>query len=103
MSTATKSNHKSTASTTEKESANSKNVVRKTSSVTQGHQNGLMYAASPAVALGKPIQTKLTVGEPDDTYEKEADSVAEEVVTGQSGIEISRLPSITQRQNDVAF
>src|SRR5688572_21908667 len=34
----------------------------------------------PAFAAGKPVQAKLTIGKPNDHYEREADSMADKVV-----------------------
>jgi hypothetical protein len=55
---------------------------------------------APGVSLfGSGIQTKLTVGQPDDPYEKEADAVADGVATSSPVPNISRL---TANGNDSA-
>ena len=99
MSTATKTSHKTKGETAVSDQM-AKNGSRQTTSPMQGWQTGLM-AAAPVVSLGQPIQTKLAVGPPNDAYEQEADTVAEQVVTGQSGGAISRLPAASpQRQEE---
>lgn len=54
---------------------------------------GAFYAAAPALALGMPVQVKLAVGQANDPYEQEADSVAERVVQGAPAPEISAIPA----------
>lgn len=50
-------------------------------------------AAGPALSLGGLVETKLTVGRANDPYEREADAVAELVVTDQPIGAISAIPS----------
>src|SRR5262245_12323441 len=75
-------------------------VKRKESTPDQSSM-GAQYSAGPVRRLG--IQTKLTVGRVGDTYEREADKVAERVTTGQPAGEVSRIPAgglAAQRQAD---
>jgi len=53
---------------------------------------GGSYAMGPAVGLRSSVQAKLTVGRPGDRFEREADSVAERVTTGQPAGDVSRIP-----------
>lgn len=94
MSTATK-----TSSKTAGAEPTPKNGHPPTTSPAQGQKMGLL-AAAPIAGLALPIQTKLAVGPPNDAYEQEADAVAEQVVTGQAGGAVSRLPAngAAQRQ-----
>ena len=55
---------------------------------TQAVLQRVSAVARPASA----IQTKLTVGRPDDVYEREADAAAERITSGQPVGRISRLP-----------
>lgn len=69
----------------------------------QAQRLGASYAMGPAVGLRSPVQAKLTVGQAGDRYEREADSVAERVATGQPAGDVSRIPSgglQTQRAGD---
>ena len=64
---------------------------------------GAFYSSGPVFGLGAPVQTKLTIGHPNDSYEREADAVADRVAAGQQAPPISRIPSgglsnIAQRQ-----
>ncbi len=45
------------------------------------------------VTLGAAVQTKVTVGKAGDQYEREADSVADKVSSGQSAGTVSRIPA----------
>lgn len=56
-----------------------------------GGRLGAFYAAGPAFGLAAPVQTNLVVGEPDDSYEREADSVADRVVSGSQAPPISPI------------
>ena len=53
---------------------------------------GGSYAMGPAVGLRSSVQAKLTVGRPGDRFEREADSVADRVTTGQPAGDVSRIP-----------
>lgn len=46
----------------------------------------------PTISLAACAQTKVTVGEPGDRYEREADSVADKVRSGRDAGTISRIP-----------
>jgi uncharacterized protein DUF4157 len=66
---------------------------------------GPFYSAGPAIGLGVPVQEKLAVGHVGDPYEREADAVAERVVTGESvpaisPVAASQLGQSTQRATD---
>jgi hypothetical protein len=70
---------------------------------------GAFYSAGPVFGLGGPVQApaqaKITIGQPNDPFEREADTVAERVTTGQqvppiSPISSGGLSSIAQRQMD---
>jgi hypothetical protein len=77
-------------------------VKRKEASPDQSSM-GAQYSAGPVRRLG--IQTKLTVGRVGDSYEREADKVAERVTTGQPAGEVSRIPAgglAAQRRTDDA-
>ena len=68
-----------------------------------GAINSVQAQMMPAYALGSPIQTKLTIGHPDDPYEREADSVAQRITNNQPVTSISAVPPnglqrIVQRQ-----
>jgi hypothetical protein len=65
-------------------------VQRQAGSKEQASLGG-QYAAGPVHRLG--IQTKLTVGRAGDSYEREADKVAERVASGQPVGDVSRIPA----------
>ncbi len=43
--------------------------------------------------MGPPVQAKLTIGQPGDMYEREADAAAERIVAGRAVDTVSRLPA----------
>lgn len=45
------------------------------------------------LSLGSAVQTKVTVGQAGDRYEREADGVADKVTSGRAAGDISRIPS----------
>jgi hypothetical protein len=49
----------------------------------QGPTLAAGQAAAPALSLAPPVQTKLQVNQPGDSYEREADSVAQRVTDGE--------------------
>ena len=52
------------------------------------------YSCGPAVSLASPVvQAKVTIGQANDPYEREADTVADQVVQGASVTEISSIPA----------
>lgn len=54
---------------------------------------GSFYAAQPRLGLGSMVQPKVVIGQANDPYEREADSVAQAVTAGQPASAISRLPA----------
>jgi hypothetical protein len=48
---------------------------------------------TPKTAQGPAVQMQVTIGSPDDRYEREADTVSARVTAGQPAPRISRLPS----------
>jgi len=58
-------------------------------SYTSNQQLGAFYSAGPAIGLASPVQAKFTIGQANDPYEREADSVADSIVNG------GEVPSIT--------
>jgi len=48
---------------------------------------------TPPAPSSIPVQPKLTVGQPDDAYEREADAAASRIESGQTVDRISRLPA----------
>lgn len=62
------------------------------------HSKGSSAIGASAVnkkifSLDSAVQTKVTVGQAGDRYEREADSVADKVTSGRTAGEISRIPS----------
>ena len=53
-----------------------------------GRGRGLPYRAGPAAGLALPVQAAPEIGERDDTFEREADAVADGVVADLSLIHI---------------
>src|ERR1700742_332078 len=78
--------------------------VKKTHSSTTPKKTGLFFKKSEADAFFKPpaIQPKLTVGEPDDMYEQEADSMAKKVVQQKPIFESKQdgVENTIQRKSD---
>ena len=56
----------------------------------------------PTSALGQPLQAKLTIGQPNDKYEQEADRVAHDVVQQIHSSQIAEISpqTLAQRQED---
>ncbi|MEO0826014.1 MAG: hypothetical protein AAFY67_10170, partial [Cyanobacteria bacterium J06642_9] len=52
----------------------------------------LTVGDSSVPALGQPLQAKLTIGEPDDKYEQEADRVAQNVVQRINSLQSEPAP-----------
>ncbi|MBN3923366.1 hypothetical protein [Nostoc sp. NMS4] len=61
---------------------------------------GLM--AAPKTKLSKVIQAKLTIGEPGDKYEQEADTVARQVVQRLHATMPNQIPDISQPKSEFA-
>ena len=51
-----------------------------------------VLSAGPVLSLGAPVQAKLTVGQANDPFEREADTVADRVTAGQPAPPISPIP-----------
>lgn len=103
--TAFKSQSKTRRSPAARQSGRSNGSVKSNlSPVTTTGSPGSFYASGPLFGLGGPAQAKLTIGQVNDPYEREADSVAEAVTGEQPAAAISRLPAgglsrIPQRQS----
>ena len=66
---------------------------------------GAFYSAGPVLSLGVPVQAKMKVGRPGDPHEREADSVAERIMSGGrvssiSGISPGGVGGVAQRQEE---
>ena len=66
---------------------------------------GAFYSAGPVMSLGGPVQAKMKVGRSGDSYEREADSIAERIMSGGrvsliSGISSGGVGSVAQRQEE---
>jgi dolichol kinase len=59
-------------------------------------QLGSFYSAGPILSLSSLVQTKVTVGHPNDQYEHEANTVAETITSGREVPSISRISSYGQ-------
>ena len=75
-----------------------------TANYSSGARLGAFYAAGPTLSLGASIQAKVAIGAANDRYEKEANTVADQVINGKSASVVSRLPAgglgTTQRQEN---
>ncbi len=62
----------------------------------EGMHMGVMararHSEGVAIPFAGPVQTKVTLGQTGDRYEREADTVADRVTAGQPAPEISRIP-----------
>ena len=61
-----------------------------------------LYAGHPISLLNQPLQAKLTIGQPNDKYEQEADRVAHDVVQRIHAADVADPPSqpLVQWQNE---
>ena len=59
---------------------------------TSSSRLGAFYSAGPVFGLAAPVQTKLTIGRANDPYEREADAVADHVMSGRPAPAISPIP-----------
>lgn len=64
-----------------------------TTTVKDKSKPGCLKNRSKAIPLSAPVQKKVTVGQAGDSYEREADNVADHVTSGKSAPEISSIPA----------
>ncbi len=54
---------------------------------------GFFYSSGPIHALSAPVQAKFTIGKANDPFERQADAVAEHVVSGRKAPAITPIPA----------
>jgi hypothetical protein len=74
-------------------------------SKSSGSRLGAFYSTGPVLSLGRSVQAKMNVGSPGGLFEREADSVAERIMSGGKVSSISRISSggvgsVAQRQEE---